>query len=82
MLRLSIPLLPSLTLQQGVEHAIQDFLNRTLESTDLQVSLDEIDELETIKPSSEKEAWRPSRVVDDDIQVYRFEIRRFSSSVF
>jgi len=59
-------------LKKGVEGAVEDFLKKEIESTDLQGNLEEIDNLEAeSKDKTDKEAWRPSRVIADDVQVFR-----------
>merc|ERR1712168_1124258 len=59
-------------LKKGVEGAVEDFLKKEIESTDLQGNLEEIDDLEAdSKDKTDKEAWRPSRVIADDVQVFR-----------
>lgn len=60
------------SLKKGVEEAIEVFLKSELETTDLQANLDQIDELEEkFKDQNTTEAWRPTRIVHDDVSAYR-----------
>jgi len=61
------------SLKKGVEDAVETFLKGELETTDLQANLDQVDEAEEkVKDQNlEGEAWRPTRVVHDDVSAYR-----------
>ena len=51
-------------------------MKQELETTDLQANLDKVDELEeasVLGGSDGGEAWRPTRVIEDDARAYRYD---------
>ena len=64
-----------ITPQKGVEDAVEMFLKRELETTDLQANLDHVDELEEKAKEQGRvgQAWRPTRDIEHDVGAYRYE---------
>jgi len=61
------------SLKKGVEDAVEMFLKRELETTDLQANLDHVDELEEKAKEQGRvgQAWRPTRDIEHDVGAYR-----------